>query len=45
MSRVHIELLQTSRYLGYALRPAFSQRTIRIRPFPFISLDCDAMPQ
>jgi hypothetical protein len=45
MSRLHVEPIQPSRHLRHALRPALSQRTIRIQPFPFIPLHRNAMPQ
>src|ERR1044071_8202635 len=45
MSRLHTNPGQPSRHLYHALRPAVGQRTIRIRPFPFIPLHGNTMPQ
>src|SRR5580765_6074401 len=45
MSRLHVEPTQPSRRLRHALRPSLSERTVRIRPIPFIPLRRDAMPK
>src|ERR1044071_5762383 len=45
MSRLHTNPGQPSRHLYHALRSAVGQRTIRIRPFPFIPLHRNTMPQ